>query len=64
MPLDVDLPILARNIGAGYAMYFQYVKWCSMILVCVLCMEGGINMYDNYYTDTPFCKVPSPSSID
>ena len=48
MPFGVALEELGSNIGPGYAMYFQYVKWCVLILICVMFSEGFLNLWDNY----------------
>ena len=57
MGMCVNLFELGCNIGPGYSMYFQYVKWCSIILIGVLFNEGIFNMYDNYNAKNPFCTT-------
>ena len=51
-----ELTELGAEIGAGYSMYFQFIKYCCGILMVIMLTSGFLNLYDNLETPNPFCK--------
>ena len=62
--MGVDLNTLGINIGAGNSMFFQYVKWCSCMVLAIFASEGALNLYENFYSENPFCGVKDSTCAD
>ena len=45
--IGCDLKELAF-LGAGYVLYFEFIKFCLKFLAAVLLVSAGYNMYTNY----------------
>lgn len=44
-------------VGSGYPLYFDFLKFCSILMLVLLLTSGGYNLYTNYYYGNT-CKNP------
>lgn len=40
-------PIKLSFLGAGYPLFFDFIKWCIVILLIIFCTSGFFNIVTN-----------------
>jgi hypothetical protein len=53
----IDFPLCANTIdisylGSGYPLYFNFIKYCVIILFAIFVSYGEISIMNNYYGDS------------
>ena len=53
----IDFPLCANTIdfsylGSGYPLYFNFIKYCVIILFAIFISYGEISLMNNYFGDS------------